>query len=215
MLQLAIQYKKLIIGLFTFLYGLIVLYIITGTYLFFTNEEWIAQFFEWSLVFAHAAVITFIVVLLPGIMGRLKIRIQSTFVLTTFRRQLGILMFLFSFTHFYFAEFLFRGSGMTPFLSPLPLFKLFSLVALFFLFLLFLTSNNTAVRILGPRWKRLHQLVYIIVWLLFAHVALQRTSIWSVLLGITALAETLSLVIDFVRKQNVKTEPSSPSSHLP
>lgn len=198
MLPFFSKHKKLIITIFRILYALCVVYLVAGTYLYLTNEEWIAPLYDWSLTFAHAAVITFILILIPGMLGRFRIRIQSSFILTIFRRQIGIVMFLFAFIHFYFASFLYRVSAEGQLLSPLPLVQLVAVIALFFLFFLFLTSNNLSEKLLGTKWKWLHRSVYIIMWLLFAHTALHEIDIWTVLLGTTAVLETISLIYDWI-----------------
>jgi hypothetical protein len=43
-------------------------------------------------------------------------------------------------------------------------------------------------------------LTYIIIVFIFLHVALQRVSVWSILIGATLLAQASSHVVAFMRK---------------
>jgi len=46
---------------------------------------------------------------------------------------------------------------------------LFGIIAFLILTVMAVTSNNTAVRILGRNWKRLHYLIYIVLILVIIH----------------------------------------------
>lgn len=151
----------------------------------------------WS---GRAAVMMLAIVLIPGILGRFGIQIKVTRVITFYRRQLGITTFLLSLTHGMLVRIVARFAlGQYP-LSRAPIFEFFGTLALSFLFFLFITSNDWSVGRLGPWWKRLHRLVYIIVWLILFHTILQRVSAWSVMIGIVAIAETVSLLYTWKTK---------------
>lgn len=56
----------------------------------------------------------------------------------------------------------------------LPSYRAFGFVAWIVILLLTLTSNLWSMRLLGPRWKRLHRLVYIAIILIVIHVVLLK-----------------------------------------
>lgn len=151
----------------------------------------------WS---GRAAVTMLAVVLIPGILGRFGIQIKVTRVITFYRRQLGITTFLLAFTHGMLVRLVARlARGKFPFTAE-PLFELFGVLALSLLFFLFVTSNDTSVKHMGPWWKRLHRLVYVIVLFILLHTALQRVSAWSVMIGTVALAEAASFLYTLPKK---------------
>lgn len=151
-------------------------------------------FYEIGVWAGRAAVILLAIVLLPGIFARFGVRAGATRLVVVYRRQLGIVTFILSFTHGMLVRIVARiGLGRYP-LERAPVFELFGTLAISLLFFLFVTSNNGSVRRLGPWWKRLHRLVYVIVWLVLFHTVLQRVSIWSVTIGVVAILELASLL---------------------
>jgi DMSO/TMAO reductase YedYZ heme-binding membrane subunit len=68
---------------------------------------------------------------------------------------------------------------------------------------MFLTSNNLSVKRLGKWWKRLHRVVYIVVWLLVLHTGLQRISVWTYFIGVFAVLEIGSLIYNYLKKKQV------------
>lgn len=91
--------------------------------------------------------------------------------LMKYRRYLGIIMFNFSFIHFMWM----RGFSMIQNGIPtiVPLYQVFGTITLILLLPLVLTSNNYSVKKLGKFWKKLHYLVYPVMFLLVFHTALQ------------------------------------------
>lgn len=142
------------------------------------------------------------VVVFPGILGRFGIEMPITRTITLFRRRLGTLVFLFALTHYLLIRFLPIVTGFIKFQILPPLFELFGILSLSLLFLLFLTSNNSSVRKLGKWWKRLHRLIYLILWLLVLHTGLQRVSKWTLYIGLFAALEIISWIYFYVRKKN-------------
>ena len=53
---------------------------------------------------------------------------------------------------------------------------------------------------LGKSWYLLHRLVYLIMWLILIHVALQRLSYWSVLASILVVAEMAGIIYSNLKK---------------
>jgi methionine sulfoxide reductase heme-binding subunit len=146
-----------------------------------------------------ASLVLYILTLLPGIITRLSVLPDLTrpvaSLLTPFRRQLGVNMFLLALGHQFFVQFfpfLFH-----PQLSPqdivLTPHTLVGVLALVVLMPLWLTSNDRAVRYLGRWWKRVHRLTYVAMLLIFAHVALFN-SWWAVVMGVVVILEAASWV---------------------
>lgn len=120
------------------------------------------------------AIYVFWLIALAGILQRFRVKgflkkVQN--VLLPNRRQLGILMFVLSFTHYSWSKGFSIISNGIP--SSLPLFQIFGFLALVLSFPLLITSNNYSVKKLGKMWKVLHRLVYPIMFLLVLHTAMQ------------------------------------------
>lgn len=132
--------------------------------------------------------------LVPGILRRFSIRWEPAAVIMLFRRQIGVLMFVFALAHYLFV-------GLAPAIviggppAVIPLFQVFGLLAFFLTVPLAMTSNNFFQRRMGVWWAKLHRLTYAIAWLLFGHVALfAGVSVWSVLIGAAAVLEAVSWI---------------------
>lgn len=157
-----------------------------------------ALFFQKSgPAFGKAALTLLGIVVLPGILGRFDIQIPITRVITLFRRQLGILTFLLAFTHYQHVRFAPKGLKF-----DLALFEVFGILALSLMALLFLTSNNLSVAKMGKWWKRLHRLIYVILWLVVLHTALQSSK-WTALIGVFAALEIISLGYSYLKKGKI------------
>lgn len=167
------------------LYGLFTFWSIEGTHR--------AVIYEAGIHAGQIAVVLFCFSILAGIMRRFGIRHASVAFLTSIRRHLGISMFALAFLHYSSIRLfpiLFGGVALN--LEP-PLFELFGVLSFFLLSPLFFTSNDWSVRHFGVWWKRIHSLVYIIVWSIFLHLSFQEVSVFSVLIGVCAVLETISL----------------------
>ncbi len=200
MLKTAVAHKKLIQNLFLISFIGLFAFAVLGFNAIISGAESQTFYYLFSRPTGQAAVITFIITLLPGIARRFGIRNDATALVMLFRRQLGILTFLLGLTHYFF---IFLAptirSGVIP-TNP-PLFQIMGVLSLYPMALLFLTSNDWAVKQMGKWWTRIHALVYIIAWTIFLHVALVTISVWTVLIGIAALLETVSLIYAFVNKK--------------
>jgi sulfoxide reductase heme-binding subunit YedZ len=119
------------------------------------------------------------------------------------RRQLGVLSFAFSFLHYSTIRLFPVLFGERELVLPLPVYELLGVGALYAMVPLFLTSNDLSVKKLKRWWHRIHAMIYFIVWLLFAHVALQGISPATVILFIFAFLEVFSLAY-FAAKNYVK-----------
>lgn len=153
-----------------------------------------AAVYEVGIMSGQIALITFCAVITPGILRRFGIRNMMTSFLMVIRRHLGITMFSLAFLHYSSIRLLPILFGGAPLIVPPPLFEFMGVAALYTLAPVFITSNDLSVSKLGPWWRRIHSMVYFIVWLLFLHVAFQDIGIWTFLIGFFAVAETASLI---------------------
>ena len=190
LLQFSIKQRKYIFAFFIFLYSLIILSLfIAGNRL--------------AVWYGKSALFMLTLTVIPGILGRFKIKIPITFIITRFRRHFGILVFILAFSHSLYVYFLPQlAVNKNILIFPGFLFLQFGFFALILLFPLFLTSNNFSQNILKKWWKKLHRIIYLILWLVFGHVALQRFSFWSVWIGIIALIEVISLIFERIKRYN-------------
>lgn len=188
----AIHYKPEIIFGFRLFYSFIFIILFYTAYLTY-------QSLDRSLVYTIGKIsgvvslVLFCLVILPGILRRFGIRNKCTAFLMVIRRQIGVLMFLFAFLHYASLRLWPIVFGGTSIVLPPPTFEFIGIVALYCLAPLFLTSNDKSVKFLGSWWRRIHSTVYLIVWLLFAHVALQEISPLTILIGVFAFLEIGSL----------------------
>ena len=176
---------------------LLLIAVVLVTFYSINNDSEIYNFFaEKRAWFGRIALLVLLVVITPGILGRFNIQVRVSRVITLYRRRLGILVFLLSFTHFHIIG-LPKLAGIEP--NILPTFQVVGLTALVILSLLFLTSNNFSQRRLGKWWKRLHRLIYVVVLLILLHTTMQRVSIWSVLAGVFFALEIASLTYAYMK----------------
>lgn len=172
-----------------FIFGLLILF-----------AYWTAQnvnraaIYEVGEMSGQLALITFCVVITPGILRRFGMRNMLTSFIMVIRRHLGITMFSLAFLHYSSIRLFPIVFGGIPPVIPPPFFEFMGVAALYSLAPIFITSNDVSVRRLGTWWRRIHSMVYFIVWLLFLHVAFQEIGIWTILIGIFAIAETASLI---------------------
>ncbi len=145
----------------------------------------------------------FCITITPGIIRRSNINFlgQIPVHLLYARAQLGLIMFFTALGHYLMMVLMpFLKSGIKP---NIQAYFVFGLLALFLSFWLALTSNQLSKKILKKHWKTLHSLVYIIVWLIFLHIALIKISPISILVGLFAIVETISLIYDQSKKAKV------------
>ncbi len=190
--------SPMMLKFFPLVYVGFALVVISGIYVDFTHSFLFDTFFWLGKKSGQFALALLTMVILPGILGRLKIEVKITRVITLFRRQLGITVFLLALAHYMLLRLLPIAAGIFPFSLPVG-FEFFGTVALFILFALFLTSNNYSMKKLGPLWKRLHRFVYLAVGILVLHTVLQRIGPWSVFAGALLVAEIVSWFVYWFR----------------
>jgi len=188
-----------IIPLFKYLYLAIIVFLIFGANSYIKKGDVDQSFYTVGVFFGRTAITLLGIVVLPGILGRFGIEIKLTRIITLFRRQLGILVFVLAFSHYQLVRGISIYTGQIP-LFPRPIFEVIGTSALFLMFFMFLTSNNFSQKTLGKNWKRLHRVVYLILWLLVLHTGLQRISIWSIFIFTFAVLEIVSLAYYYLLK---------------
>ncbi len=155
-------------------------------------------YYQLGLYFGRIAVLLFIIILIPGMLKRFGITHKILALLMIFRRYIGISMYIFALSHFGLVKVLPNLSALH---LPVPfVFELWGSAALLVLFFLFITSNDFSVSRLGIWWYRIHRLIYIAMWLIFFHLAFQRISLWTILLGITVFSMMISFLVERIRK---------------
>ena len=190
-----------IVDLFKYLYLTIAIFWVFAAYVNLSHGALEGFIYKAGLGLGKTALLILGIIVLPGILGRFKVEIKLTRIITLFRRQLGIVAFLVAFTHFTIVRGLQYITGFNPFKAPFELFVVMGTSALFLLFLMFLTSNDTSKKRLGKWWKNLHRLIYLVLWLLVLHKGLQKISVWSIYIFIFASLEIVSWTYYFLKKR--------------
>lgn len=186
-----IKRRNQIIKVFQAAYLLLTGITAVGIWSLYSVNQFALFFVDVGYLFGKIAILVYVFTVLPGIFRRLKIQSDPVALIMVFRRQLGIFMYLFVFAHFWFLfGIALVKSGQPP--TTIPPYIVFGMLANYFLLALAVTSNDWATKKLGVWWNRIHSLTYVIVWLIFAHVALIRFSVWTVIIGATALAVLFS-----------------------
>lgn len=191
----AVQKKKLIINLFWIGYYALIVFSVLGQYFLYTNNRLFLPLYELGENAGKVAIVFFILTGIPGIVRRFRLNLRVSSLLMLFRRQLGLSGFFFVLFHYFMVRFDLRNI-----LPRLSLFELMGFSAFCLLLTLVMTSNDLSVRKLGKWWTRIHALFYIIVLLIFLHVALQGISIWSLSIGILASLEVISYIYYYSTK---------------
>lgn len=161
------QYKKYI--------GYFILLLAAGT-IFFLGHSSMEKFTG-----EQALNVLWIILFLPIVSKVLGIKLAQS--LMPMRKELGILMGMLALVHS-IQYFLPSGSYIPSFVllwyvdfwiyDGLPTSLGIGVIAFVLTFFLLLTSNRISVNFLGKNWKRLHQIVYLIVILTITHKVLYR-----------------------------------------
>jgi methionine sulfoxide reductase heme-binding subunit len=153
-----------------------------------------------SNFFAFLSVLLYALTLLPGLINYINVEWRSSkfnHFLVKHRRNIGILAFIFGLLH---------GAVIAivrqiNFLDPLEYVKyLQGILLLSIFFVLAVTSNNFSVHHLKRNWKRLHQLTFVIMFLLVWHVVDKMYGHWTWFTPIV-LAICFFLISIFTRRK--------------
>jgi DMSO/TMAO reductase YedYZ heme-binding membrane subunit len=161
---------------------------VAGVMAYKANPENEISLYLTGTTIGQAALICYVVTLLPGMLKRFGILPMTRTMLMMFRRQWGVTMFLLAFLHGAYTTTIAYGFGPQ---TPLPVLQshhVWGLVSLWILFPLWLTSNDLSKKKLGKWWSWVHRLTYIAMWTIFGHLALIGTT-WRILLGIVIALE--------------------------
>ena len=147
--------------------------------------------------------LAFCLVISPGIIKRLSIKpleIIPVYIRPA-KAQIGIAMFLSALSH-YLMLVIIPLVKFNKQVNPQSFF-IFGFLAMFLSFWLAITSNRFSKKLLSSNWKKLHSLVYAIVWLIFLHTALIKLSPISIVVLTFALLETFSLIKEKMQKNDL------------
>ncbi len=161
------------------------------------NNTMLFFFNRWGKLFGDGALLSFIATLLPGIGERFGIRNIFLSIIKIYRRQVGILMYLFALLHVVLSKIIITASFSE--LSDLSIFEIMGSLSLLILFSLFLTSNNISLIRLRLNWYRIHRFTYVVMFFILLHVSLQSLSAWSILMAITLILQLVSFVVIYRR----------------
>lgn len=187
-----VQYRKQIVGIFVLKYFLVESLTGFAASAILQKNAWFMFSIDLARQFGELAILALVITLLPGMMRRLRLEFWWVGILMLFRRQLGIFVYLLALSHYLLIRVIPMISfGLSPF-TNLEVFELCGMSALFLMTPMFLTSNNYSVKKMGKWWKRVHSVIYLVVWLIFAHVALQSSFKWAALMGIVGIMEFIS-----------------------
>jgi sulfoxide reductase heme-binding subunit YedZ len=202
--QFVVKHKKTIITIFHIYYFIYSLLLIFVVYSIAAQLPTANFFFQNATLFGKLALLFFCITITSGILRRFGIAMKLSSSILLIRRYLGITTYLFALTHYLILRGIPYVTGMLTFTLSVPLFELMGVSAFTCLSFLFLTSNDFSVRKLGKWWSKLHKLVYIIVWLIFFHVAFQKIDLYSMIIGIYAVLEVTSHLYNFLKKRKQK-----------
>lgn len=162
------------------------------SYSVYTRNDFFPEAYSLAVTAGKSALIFLILASIPGIARRFGIKHKIFVLLSMFRRHLGIATYMFVFMHVSTMFYIPLLAGLKPNQLLSTAFQLAGFGANVLLFVMFLTSNDFSTKRLGIWWKRIHSVVYVVIWLVFIHTYLQRISIWSVIIGIAALSQVAS-----------------------
>lgn len=189
----AIKNRNQIIFVFKIYYYLLIIFVFMGAFASYYLTDNFLLFYNLALWSGKIGLVFYILTVIPGIARRFGVKHKLISLLMIFRRYTGISMFLGVLAHFVVLRGAFYLRQMRI-VWPMPTFELLGLIALICASLLFFTSNDFSVTHLRKLWNKIHQLTYIIIWLIAFHVLLQRVSVWTVLISIAVVLQVASYV---------------------
>lgn len=197
-----IRKKQRVIAIFYFLWFILAICFVFAlrSRLFFNQTDYIF-WSQFALLCGKTALIFFAITLSPGIFNRFGIRNRNLGIIMIFRRQFGISMFLLAAFHGLTLRLVDAFLEGPPF--KILLFEWFGIFSVSLLFFLFITSNDFSQARLGKWWYLLHRLVYIIMWFILIHLALQRVSLWTILASVLVIAEMSGIIYSNLKKKLV------------
>lgn len=198
-----IKHRVHIIRVFQLVYFLLVGVVIADATIV-SQDVALDTFYSFGKTLGEAAVISFVLLLIPGIARRFGFKHKLISLVMIFRRYIGILMFLLVLAHFALLRMIPISRQYMAIPAAPVVFELLGTLSLVLLFPLFLTSNDWSIKKMKAWWYKLHRLVYIIMWTVLLHLGLQSLSIWTVLMGSIVLLECMGIMIQWIRTRTKK-----------
>lgn len=195
-------------------------FLLLSFFLISTQEIFMPYWRELGEKTATLSLIAFLVTLVPGIMKRFGwttgVLLPIRTLIMLFRKEIGISMYLLAFTHLFWSRvlpILSFGGDLTSF-QP---FELFGMIAFMLATPMFLTSNSWTYKNHKKTWKMIHSVTYVIVWMLFFHIALRELDIKGIAVITMAAVEWSSLIYaNFLKPQSqIVPEKSEPLQNEP
>lgn len=196
-----ISQRQKILFVFNVVYALIILFVGIAFGVFHSHSYLYAYIYQIGSVCGQASLITYILTLLPGIGERFELRNRALAILRIYRRYMGILMYLFAFTHIAFVKIFFLDSILG--VLPQGASEMMGATAFIILLSLFITSNNKSLSSLRIWWYRIQRLTYLAMFFIFLHVAFIRINFWSVLVGVVVILEMVSFIVGYKKTHSL------------
>lgn len=200
------KHKSAIVRIIKLLWVLLILVFIATTQIEELNFLWK----DLGKLAATTSIVSFWLSLLPGIMKRLgvnkpPIAMFSRTALMLFRREIGVNMYIFAAVHYGWSRILpvLAVGGNLLDVSP---FETMGFLSFVLLTPLFLTSNDYSQhKLFKKAWPKLHKLAYVIIWTLFAHIALNEVGKNAFITFVIATLELYSLIVVWRKKRSQVT----------
>lgn len=183
--------------------GMVVIWVL-GLVLAKNNPMILIDFPEIGEKFGVVAFGLFVLALLPGILQRFDVFPVIRTMLMTFRRHLGVSMFLSSVVHFGFVTSIPMIVSNNFSVQLFSTREMLGFIAYVFLVPLWITSNDYSVKKMGKYWKWLHRLVYIALLFIFLHVAIVQSK-FAVVAGLMIALEMMSWVKVWGRGRRIES----------
>lgn len=169
-------------------------------------QNWLPELYWLGGKLGVVAVGLFVIVLMPGIIMRLKwwrsVSLPTATIITPFRRRLGVLMFIVAVVHMSFTTTLPYVSimGFAALPPPFSPAEVFGVLAVLILTPVWLTSTDWWLKALGKWWKRVQRLSYVAIWAILVHLVLLQSS-WSWLMAVIGVLELVSWARFYIGKR--------------
>lgn len=209
-----VHQKQYIQKLFLALYIALFITLLIGIWSVYHNDIFAHTFVELGKTAGKVGLLLYIVTLIPGIAHRFHITSSIVTVLMLFRRQIGIVTFLVVALHVWLVSGVYMYLK-SPIVLPRSAQEIAGTIAYVLLIPLFVTSNNWSVKRLEVWWGRIQRLTYIVIGLVFMHVALQQISVWSILTGGTFLLFLASFIYQYFKSGIDQTPQTVPPTIPP
>lgn len=196
-----ISQRQKVILVFKGIYLLLVLFTIIVIFFFRKGENTLITLFTLGNKVGEASLIAYLLTLLPGMGARFGIKNNILSLLRIYRRYIGISMYLLSLVHIVLVKAIFASTVAE--LLPEGTFEIMGSFSLILLFFLFITSNDISVRFLRGRWYDIQRITNIAMFFILLHISLVKISFWTVLTGIFVIAQIMSFITNYQRKQNI------------